>query len=252
LNGNPSWSFGWRDVILGLRGTFRCVAPDYPGFGLSRATDAFDLRSRSQSRIVEGLVDHLGLDGIVVFGYAWGGPIGLGLAGRRPEIVRGVVIANTWAWPDERIRVRLFSALMGGPLGGLLVERLNLMLRVYLPFNLKRARLTDLERAAYDGPFPPGHRGAMRVFPREIVRGRAFLRDVEANLPRLAGKPALIVWPDSDPGFGDDELARWQALFPAAATVRLARTGQFIDEDAPDDITAAVLGWWATAGSAQA
>jgi haloalkane dehalogenase len=27
LNGNPSWSFGWRDVILAVRGSFRCVAP---------------------------------------------------------------------------------------------------------------------------------------------------------------------------------------------------------------------------------
>ena len=30
LNGNPSWSFGWRDVVLGLRHRFRCIAPDYP------------------------------------------------------------------------------------------------------------------------------------------------------------------------------------------------------------------------------
>ncbi len=239
-------------MIAGLRASFRCVAPDYPGFGLSRPGAGFDLRPQSQSKVVEALVDHLRLDRLVVFGYAWGGPIGLGLAGRRPELVRAVVIANTWAWPDDRWRVRLFSALMGGPLSGLLVERLNLMLRVYLPFNLKRAALTIAERAAYDGPFPPGHRSAMGIFPREIVRGRAFLRQVEANLPRLAGKPALIVWPDSDPGFGDDELARWQALFPAAPTVRLARTGQFIDEDAPDDVVAAVLGWWAETGAAQA
>jgi haloalkane dehalogenase len=252
LNGNPSWSFGWRDVIVGLRGTFRCIAPDYPGFGLSRPADGFDLRPRSQSRVVEALVDHLGLDGIVVFGYAWGGPIGLGLAGRRPEIVRGLVVANTWAWPDDRLRVRLFSALLGGPLGGLLVERLNLMLRLYLPFNLKRGPLTDVERAAYHGPFPPGHRAAMRVFPREIVRGRAFLREVEANLPRLAGLPALIVWPDSDPGFGDDELARWQGLFPGAPTVTLARTGQFIDEDAPDDVVFAIRDWWSATANAQA
>ena len=39
LNGNPSWSFGWRDVVLGLRHRFRCIAPDYPGFGLSRASE---------------------------------------------------------------------------------------------------------------------------------------------------------------------------------------------------------------------
>jgi hypothetical protein len=34
--------------------------------------------------------------------------------------------------------------------------------------------------------------------------------------------------PDSDPGFGDAELARWQALFPNARTVNLHHTGQFI------------------------
>ena len=80
------------------------------------------------------------------------------------------------------------------------------MLRLYLPFNLKRGRLTDAERAAYAGPFPPPKRSIMRVFPREIIRGRGWLREVEANLPKLAAKPALIVWPDSDPGFGDAEL----------------------------------------------
>lgn len=252
LNGNPSWSFGWRDVILGLRGSFRCIAPDYPGFGMSEAAAGFDFRPRSQSGVIERLVDRLGLDGMVVFGYAWGGPIGLGLAGRRPELVRALVLANTWAWPDDRLRVRLFSALMGGPLSPLLVDRLNLMLRFYLPFNLKRGRLTEVERAAYDGPFPPARRSVMRVFPREIVRGRAFLREVEMNLPRIAAKPALIVWPDSDPGFGDAELARWRSLFPAAPLTRLMRTGQFIDEDAPEDVAAAVLAWWADGRGDQA
>ena len=252
LNGNPSWSFGWRDVILRVRGSFRCIAPDYPGFGLSEAAAGFDYTPRSQSRVVERLVERLGLDGMVVFGYAWGGPIGLGLAGRRPELVRALVIANTWAWPDDRLRVRLFSALMGGPLSPLLVDRLNLMLRVYLPFNLKRGRLTDAERAAYAGPFPREKRSIMGVFPREIIRGRGWLREVEANLPRLAAKPALIVWPDSDPGFGDTELAGWQARFPAAPTVILTRTGQFIDEDAPDDVAAAILAWWTNASLDQA
>jgi haloalkane dehalogenase len=252
LNGNPSWSFGWRDVILALRGTFRCIAPDYPGFGLSRPADGYDFKPRSHSKVVEALVDKLGLDGLVVFGYAWGGPIGLGLAGRRPDLVSGLVLSNTWAWPDDRFRVRLFSALMGGPLSPLLVDRLNLMLRLYLPFNLKRGHLTDAERAAYDGPFPRGKRSVMRVFPREIVRGRAYLREVEANLPRLADKPAIIIWPDSDPGFGDAELARWRTLFPAAPTIILHRTGQFIDEDAPDDIAAALEVWLAAGMRGQA
>jgi haloalkane dehalogenase len=244
LNGNPSWSFGWRDVVLGLRDRFRCVAPDYPGFGLSRAAPRYDFRPRSHSAVVEALVDRLGLTELSVFGYAWGGPIGLGLAGRRPELIRSLVIGNTWAWPDDRLRVRLFSALMGGPLSPLLTERLDLMVRLYLPLNLKRARLTAAERRAYDGPWSTGRRRPMAILPREIVTGRDFLREVEASLPLLTTKPTLVVWPDADPGFGRDELARWQALFPAARTVTLRRVGQFIDEDAPDDVARAVVTWW--------
>ena len=246
LNGNPSWSFGWRDVVLGLRHRFRCIAPDYPGFGLSRGAPGYDFRPRSHSAVVEALIDRLGITELTVFGYAWGGPIGLGLAGRRPELIRSLVIGNTWAWPDDRLRVRLFAAVMGGPLSPLLVERLDLMVRLYLPVNLKRGPLTAAEKRAYEGPWPPRRRRPMTILPREIVTGRAYLREVEAGLHQLRTKPALIVWPDSDPGFGDDELGRWQALFPAARTSRLRRAGQFIDEDAPDDVVRAIVDWWDT------
>jgi haloalkane dehalogenase len=133
---------------------------------------------------------------------------------------------------------------MGGTLSPLLVERLNLMLRLYLPMNLKRSRLTDQERAAYEGPWPAGARAVMRVMPREIVTGRRYFVEVEEAFPTLAGKPALILWPDSDPGFGKGELARWQALLPDARTVIVEGAGQFVDEDAPADVAAAISTWW--------
>lgn len=252
LNGNPSWSFGWRDVIGELRATFRCIAPDYPGFGLSREAPGYDFRPSSHSVVVERLVDALGLRDLVVVGYAWGGPIGLGLAGRRPELVRGLVIGNTWAWPEKRLRARAFSALMGGPLGALTVERLDLMLRLYLPLGLKRGRLTATERRAYAGPFPRERRHIMRVLPREITEGRDWLAEVEAGLPRLAGVPVLVLWPDSDPGFGDGELARWRSIFPGAEVVDLRGVGQYIDEDAPAEVAAAIRSWWARGPGAPA
>ena len=244
LNGNPSWSFGWRDVIVRLRGQFRCIAPDYPGFGLSRAAPGFDFKPSSQSVVVEHLVDHLGLTSVTIVAYDWGGPIGLGLAGRRSEIVRALVLGNTWGWPMRSWTTRLFSALFGGPLGPLLVDRLNLILRVFLPRSLLRARLTDAETAAYHGPFPPGHRRPMRVFPREIVAGRAYLRAVEKGLPRLAGKPVLLAWADASAGLGDAVLDRWRGVFPDATLTRLTNVGRFIDEDAPEDLADAILGWW--------
>ena len=35
LHGNPTWSFLYRHVIGRLRHRFRCIALDFPGFGLS-------------------------------------------------------------------------------------------------------------------------------------------------------------------------------------------------------------------------
>jgi pimeloyl-ACP methyl ester carboxylesterase len=31
----------------------------------------------------------------------WGGPIGLGFAGRCPDCIRSLIICNTWAWPAQ-------------------------------------------------------------------------------------------------------------------------------------------------------
>ena len=40
-HGNPTWSFLYRDVVAGLCDRFRCVAFDYPGFGLSSAAAGY-------------------------------------------------------------------------------------------------------------------------------------------------------------------------------------------------------------------
>jgi haloalkane dehalogenase len=244
LNGNPSWSFGWRDVILRLRARFRCIAPDYPGFGLSRAAQGFDYRPISQSTVIEQLMDLLGVRGVTLVAYDWGGPIGLGIAGRRPELFRAIVLGNTWGWPLGSPSLRLFSALAGGPLGPLAIERLNVMLRVFLRRSLRRSRLTPAEVAAYEGPFREGHRYPMLVFPREIIAGRPFLRDVEGRLGRLSDRPVLLLWADGSAGLGEGVLRRWIAQFPSARVVRLTGVGRYIDEDAPDDVADAIVAWW--------
>jgi haloalkane dehalogenase len=54
LHGNPTWSFLYRDVIAGLRGRYRCIAVDYPGFVCRRrrpATDSRPPNTREWSRI---------------------------------------------------------------------------------------------------------------------------------------------------------------------------------------------------------
>ena len=74
------------------------------------------LQAGSQSRVIEALVDRLGLERPRRVRLRVGrADRASGFAGRRPELVRALVIGNTWAWPDDRLRVRLFSGPDGRP-----------------------------------------------------------------------------------------------------------------------------------------
>jgi haloalkane dehalogenase len=72
LHGNPTSSFLYRHVIAGLRDRFRCVAPDYPGFGRSVAPPRYGFTPREHSRVVERFVDALGLRDLTLFVQDWG------------------------------------------------------------------------------------------------------------------------------------------------------------------------------------
>lgn len=248
LHGNPFWSFTYRGIVRRLSGRFRCVAPDYPGFGLSRARPGYDFRPASHARIIEGLVDRLGLDGLTVMVHDWGGPIGLAVAGRHPERVRALVIGNTWAWPlgPEDRGLRIFSRLLGGPvLGRILVRHLNVFLNVFVERGYKRRKLTPLEMQAYRGPFPtPASREPIQVFPREIVGSAAFLAEVQERQRVLADRPVLILWADQDQGFGERELRRFEGLFPRHRTVVLRGVSHNQHDEAPEEIAAAIQAWW--------
>ena len=96
---------------------------------------------------------------------------------------------------------------------------------------------------AYRGPFPRPLARADHVFPREILRSRPLLADVERGLPRSAERPALLVWPTNDVAFREPERKRWEQVFPDHHTVMLEGAGHYIQEDAADEIVAAIRAW---------
>jgi haloalkane dehalogenase len=245
LHGNPTSSFLYRHVIAGLRDRFRCVAVDYPGFGRSCAPAGYDFTPRTHSRVVEHFVEALGLTDLTLFVQDWGGPIGLGFAGRRPERVRRLVIGNTWAWPvSGDLHFEYFSRLMGGPIGRFLIRRYNVFVNVLIPAGVKRRKLSQDVTAAYRAPFPtPESRLPTAIFPREILASRAYLAEVEGGLDRLRDRPVLITWGTRDIAFRARERERFERVFPRHRTVILEGAGHYIQEDAPEEIVAAIRAW---------
>jgi haloalkane dehalogenase len=245
LHGNPVWSFVYRDVIRALAGQFRCVALDYPGFGLSSAAPGYRYLPQEHAAVVDRFVDALGLSGITLVVNDWGGPIGLSVAVARPELVDRLVIGNTWAWPvNGDPHFEWFSRIMGGPVGRVLIAWANVFVTVFVPRLHFRRRLTTAELAHYRGPFPTrASRRPTSVLPRQITAARDWLAGIERGLPRLARHPVLITWGDRDFAFRATECERFERHFPDARVVHLRGAGHFVASDAPDEVAAAIVAW---------
>src|SRR5678815_425430 len=72
LHGNPSWSYYWRHLVLGLRDSHRCIVPDHVGMGLSDkpgdgadASPRYDYTLQSRVDDLTTLLDRLGITGPV-------------------------------------------------------------------------------------------------------------------------------------------------------------------------------------------
>ncbi|MEV6279283.1 alpha/beta fold hydrolase [Nocardia sp. NPDC051832] len=247
LHGNPTWSFLWRDVIRALRGDFRCVALDYPGFGLSTAQPGYRYLPEEHADVVTGFVDKLGLDGVTLVGQDWGGLIGLAVAQRRPGAFDRLTLANTWAWPvNGELHFEAFSRILGGAPGRFLVRRLNLLVNTFIPTGHRRRKPSAAEMTHYRRALDtPGRRQASAMLPHRVLASREFFAEVEAGLPIVAQLPTLIVWGDADIAFRAQERERLEATFTDHKTVIVAGAGTYVESDAPEEFVAAFRAWTA-------
>jgi haloalkane dehalogenase len=242
LHGNPTWSFVYRDVIRVLRDEFRCVALDYPGFGLSSPRPGYRYLPEEHAQVVTAFVDAMALQGVTLVAQDWGGPIGLPTVQQRPAAFEGLVLVNTWGWPTNGDPYfDIFSYVMGGPLGRLLIKRFNLFVNAFIPAGHRLRKPTAAEMTHYRKALATPDASA--VLPRRITASRAFLAGVEAGLGDLASLPTLILWGGAGFPFRAKERQRWEQIFTDHHTVIVEGAGHFVQSDAPEEFAAAIRDW---------
>lgn len=235
LHGNPSWSFQWRNLIKALKTHYRCVALDYPGFGMSDAPPGFGFTPADESRIVEEFADQLRLQNITLVMQDWGGPIGLAFAERRPDLIQGVILGSTWAWPtDNSVPRGKFSLIAGGPIGEFIQMNFNGFSEFGIRQGINRRLPSDVMSMYMRPSQPPHRRGVEAFYPDQITSATVWFQHLQTDLPRLKDKPALIFWALQDPGFSLQDLARFESTFPNHRTIRFPSANHFFFEDQCD------------------
>lgn len=106
LHGFPTSSNMFRNLIPRLAGSFRVIAPDYPGYGFSSMPDRkdFSYTFENMTTIVEQLLAKLDLRAYSLYVMDYGAPIGYRLALRHPERIKGLVVQNGNAYDEGLLK----------------------------------------------------------------------------------------------------------------------------------------------------
>jgi haloalkane dehalogenase len=244
FHGEPTWSFLWRNVIPPVRDAgYRCIAPEYAGFG--RSDKPTDLDWYSYDRHVElmsALIEELDLRDATAVVHDWGGSIGLRLAVEHPERFSRIAIMDTGPFTghqqmsDVWLKFRDYVARNEDVPVGFLVRA-----------GCKEDPGEDVI-AAYEAPYPnPESKAGTRAFPLILptepdAPGAAEGRRVAEAL--LADeRPTIVLWADSDPALplAVGEQVSAALGYPPPRVIENA--GHFLQEDAGAQVGAILAEW---------
>ncbi len=102
LHGYPSSSHMFRNLITNLSDRFRLIAPDYPGYGRSEQPPIaeFSYTFENYSKIVQGLLDELGISKFSLYLMDYGAPVGWRIASGNPDRIQTLIVQNGCAYEE--------------------------------------------------------------------------------------------------------------------------------------------------------
>lgn len=242
IHGNPTWSFYYRNLIKHFRDSYRVIAIDHLGCGLSDKPQEFAYTLENHVENAESLITSLGLKDITLVLHDWGGAIGMGYSVRNPNNISRFVIFNTAAFPSREIPFSINICRIPG-FGALAIRGLNAFARSALARAVhQQSRLTPEIRAGYLQPYNSwANRVAHLRFVQDIPMSNshpsyALIESIAAGLSQFDKLPMLIAWGAKDFCFNDAYLKEWRVRFPEAVVHYVEDAGHYVLEDAHERI----------------
>lgn len=254
LHGEPTWGYLYRKFIPRLSRLGRVIVPDHMGFGKSETPQDREYQIREHCDNLEALLLHLEVSDLTLVVQDWGGPIGGSFAYRHPDRVKRLCVMNTivggqappgiptiadFPWL-KWVGTQAFEPTLSN-LGSTV---LSVMKRIGIE---RTAGIDETWVRAYATPFstPAECRGAL-AFPRNIASPETLklldeLRSLPGALDALGAKPAMYVHGEADRAIPTDfAVACFRDLWPHGPVVTLPGVGHFLQEDAPEVVTALI------------
>ena len=254
LHGMPTSSYLYRRMIPPLvEAGYRCVAPDFVGFGKSdKPLDDGWYSIERHSHAAAHLIRELDLAVVTLLCQDWGGPIGLRQAVDTPERFARLALMNTWLHHpgyEYTEAIRRWNGLWheGGRMDQL--QGCGFVLRHYLATNPTGSSPLSPEEAfaAYEAPFPDrASKAGPRRFPLSLPfddpeGGSAAEQERCFESLRAWKKPVHFIWGVRDGIFNEAWGRSWAGLYPQA-TFDPVDAGHFLQESHGPELVEILLG----------
>ena len=188
LHGNPTSSYLWRDVIPGLEGRGRLIAPDLIGMGDSAKlpnpgpdTYRFTTHRKYLGAFIDAVIGPA--ESIVLVVHDWGSALGFDWANHHRDRVRGIaymegIVRPVASWDEwSAAATPIFQGFRSDKGEAMILER-NVFVERVLPGSVLR-KLSEAEMAEYRRPYREVEdRWPTLTWPRQIP---------------IAGEPAEVV-----------------------------------------------------------
>ncbi|MFD5216438.1 alpha/beta fold hydrolase [Streptomyces tendae] len=238
LHGTPFSSYVWRAVARSLGRHHQVFVWDMPGYGASEKGAGQDVSLAAQGRVFAELLEHWGLAEPLVAAHDFGGAVAL-----RAHLLHGARY-GALALVDP-----VALAPWGSPFFRLVRDHAEVFAQ--LPEALHRALVREyvgstggpgLHPAVLDRLVEPwlGETG-QPAFYRQIAQ--ADQRYTDEIQDRYAGidVPVLVCWGEDDAWIPVAKGRELAGLVPGAGWEPIAGAGHLVQEDAPAELTAALL-----------
>jgi pimeloyl-ACP methyl ester carboxylesterase len=243
LQGFPTSSQQFRNLIPALSDRYRVIAPDYPGFGLSAAPShtEFAYTFAHYATIMDDLLIQLGAKRYAIYLFDYGAPVGFRIALKHPDRVSAMIVQN----------------------GNAYVEGLN---KFWDPMKIDWKSDTPANRAGLDFlvtlkttefQYLHGVSDPTRIDPNTWLRDEELMQrpgnkdiqldlfhDYGSNVPlypkfqaffRAHQPPTLIIWGKNDFIFPTEGAYPYKRDLPNAE-FHLIDSGHFLLEDKADEV----------------
>lgn len=242
IHGTPSSSYIWRNIVPPLvEAGYRVHVYDLLGFGLSERpwSPDVDTSVTGQVPILEGLLQHWGLDDFHLIAHDIGGAVAQRLGVQSPERLRSLTMIDTVSfdsWPSKRTNEQMKNGLEHLIKAGDDEHRRHfhdwLQSTVHDPDGL------DETAAAIYLDFISGPIGQGSLFQHQVRHYEArHTQDVADRLHELGRLPVQLIWGADDAWQVVDWAHRLHAAIPGSELHVLENCGHFAMEDQPESIS---------------